>query len=268
MKIGVLGKITKIGTEEVMQEILSGLQELGHETVRFSSHREIDGVDVVVVLGGDGAILHAAVPAARRGIKIIGINFGNLGFLTEYEKDERERVKDLISAIEKGLCQIVKRSLLEIKIGEKTFYALNEVAIQRDNSLISAAATQILTVEVNAREGKDVIAGDGVLFCTPTGSTAYSLSAGGAILTPEVPVFMMTPICAFSMRARPIVFSDTEEFTITSLCGKAIVLADGCAVAQIPEGAHICIKKAPFTADFPVKETSGFLDKVRNKLNG
>ena len=70
------------------------------------------------------------------------------------------------------------------------------------------------------------------------------------------------------MRARPIVFSDTEEFVITSLQGKAIVLADGCAVAQIPENSRICIKKAPFTADFPVKETSGFLDKVRNKLNG
>ncbi len=266
MKIGVLGKITKIGTEEVMQEILSGLQELGHETVRFSSHREIDGVDVVVVLGGDGAILHAAVPAAQKGIKIIGINFGNIGFLTEYEKDERERVKDLISALEKGICQIVKRSLLEIKIGEKTFYALNEVAIQRDNSLISAAATQILTVEVKAREGKDVIAGDGVLFCTPTGSTAYSLSAGGAILTPEVPVFMMTPICAFSMRSRPIVFADTDEFTLRIVKGKAIILSDGRVVAALPENAEIHIKKAPFTADFPVKDGTDFFARVRNKL--
>ena len=266
MKIGVLGKITKIGTEEVMQEILSGLQELGHETVRFSTHREIDGVDVVIVLGGDGAILHAAVPAAQKGIKIIGINFGNLGFLTEYEKDERERVKDLISAIEKGLCQVVKRSLLEIKIGDKTFYALNEVAIQRDNSLISAAATQILTVEVNAKEGKDVIAGDGVLFCTPTGSTAYSLSAGGAILTPEVPVFMMTPICAFSMRSRPIVFADTDEFTLRIVKGKAIILSDGRVVAALPENAEIHIKKAPFTANFPVKDGTDFFARVRNKL--
>ena len=266
MKIGVLGKITKIGTEKVMQELLSGLQELGHETMQFATHREIDGVDVVIVLGGDGAILHAAVPAAQKGIKIIGINFGNLGFLTEYEKDERERARDLISAIEKGICQIVKRSLLEIKIGEKTFYALNEVAIQRDNSLISAAATQILTVEVNAREGKDVIAGDGVLFCTPTGSTAYSLSAGGAILTPEVPVFMMTPICAFSMRSRPIVFADTDEFTLRIVKGKAIILSDGRVVAALPETAEIHIKKAPFTANFPVKDGTDFFARVRNKL--
>ena len=156
--------------------------------------------------------------------------------------------------------------MLEIKIGEKTFYALNEVAIQRDNSLISAAATQILTVEVNAREGKDVIAGDGVLVCTPTGSTAYSLSAGGAILTPEVPVFMMTPICAFSLRSRPIVFADTDEFTLRIVKGKAIILSDGRVVAALPENAEIHIKKAPFTANFPVKDGTDFFARVRNKL--
>ena len=266
MKIGVLGKLTKIGTEEVMQEILSLLKDMGHETVRFASHREIDGVDVVIVLGGDGAILHAALPAAQKGIKVIGINFGNLGFLTEYEKDERECVRDLITALEAGLCKIVKRSLLQITIGEKVYYALNEIAIQRDNSLISAAATQILTVEVEAKEGSDIISGDGLLFCTPTGSTAYSLSAGGAILTPEVPVFMMTPICAFSMRTRPIVFADTDEFTIRIKKGKSIILSDGRVIAALPENGELHIKKAPFTADFPVKNGSDFFARVRNKL--
>ncbi len=266
MKIGVLGKITKVGTDEVIQEIIAALESLGHEAVRFSTHREVDGVDVVIVLGGDGAILHAAVPAAQKGIKIIGINFGNLGFLTEYEKDERESVKDLITALEAGLCKIVKRSLLEVTIGEKVFYALNEVAIQRDNSLISAAATQILSVEIETKEGKDTIAGDGVLICTPTGSTAYSLSAGGAILVPEVPVFMMTPICAFSMRSRPIVFADTDEFTIRIKKGKSIILSDGRVIAALPENGEIHIKKAPFTADFPVKDGADFFARVRNKL--
>ena len=113
-----------------------------------------------------------------------------------------------------------------------------------------------------------MIAGDGLLICTPTGSTAYSLSAGGAILTPEVPVIMMTPICAFSMRARPIVFSDTDEFKITIDKGKSMVLADGKVVAALPEGAEMTIKKASFTADFPVKENSDFFARVRNKLNG
>ena len=119
---------------------------------------------------------------------------------------------------------------------------------------------------METKEGKDVIAGDGLLICTPTGSTAYSLSAGGAILTPEVPVFMMTPICAFSMRARPIVFADTTEFKIRIKKGKAIVQTDGLAVAILPENIEIQIKKAPFTADFPVKNNSDFFARVRNKL--
>ena len=83
MKIGVLGGISKIKTAETMQEIVRFLRESGYETVEFSSDKEIDGVDVVIVLGGDGAMLHAAVVAAQKNIKIIGINYGNLGFLTE-----------------------------------------------------------------------------------------------------------------------------------------------------------------------------------------
>ena len=268
MKIGVLGNKSKVKNIETIEEIVRFLQEAGYETVKFASYKEIDDVDVVVVLGGDGAILHAAVIAAQKGVKLIGINYGNLGFLTEYEKSERERVKEILSRLETGSCQIVKRSLLQVDINDKTFYALNEIAIQRDYGLLSTPSTQILSLEVQAKEGKDIISGDGLLVCTPTGSTAYSLSAGGAILTPEVPVFMMTPICAFSMRARPIVFADTDEFTIKIAKGRSIVLADGGVIAALPEGTEIRIKKAPITADFPVKEDSDFFAKVRNKLNG
>ena len=116
-------------------------------------------------------------------------------------------------------------------------------------------------------EGKEIVAGDGLLICTPTGSTAYSLSAGGSILTPEVPVFMATPICAFSMRARPTVFSDSETFTLRITSGKGILLADGAEIALLPQGATFQVKKAPFTADFPVRDNSDFFTKVRNKLN-
>ena len=225
-------------------------------------------MDVLLVLGGDGAILHSAVIAAKKGIKIIGINYGTLGFLTEYERHERERVKELLSLLAQGKAPIVKRSLLQLDIGDKTYYALNEIVIQRDYGLLSTTSTQILKLELETKEGKNEISGDGLLICTPTGSTAYSLSAGGAILTPEVPVFMVTPICAFSMRARPIVFSDENTFCVHSTKGKSIVLADGKVVASLPENIEMRIHKAPFTADFPTKEGSDFFDRVRNKLNG
>ncbi len=268
MKVGVLGNINKIKTAQTMEALVAFLQGEGYETVAFTSHRDIGGVDVVLVLGGDGALLHASVVAAKENVKIIGINYGTLGFLTEYEKDERERVKELLRALENNACRIIKRSLLEITIEGRTFYGLNEISIQRDYGVLTSKSTQILRLDIEAKEGKDTIAGDGLLLCTPTGSTAYSLSAGGAILTPEVPVFMMTPICAFSMRARPIVFSDEDEFKIVVSKGKSIVLVDGGVVASLPEGKEIYVKKAPFTADFPVKENSDFFARVRNKLNG
>ncbi len=267
MKIGVLGKLNKVKTKTVIDNLCAFLNNLGHNTVSFSAPSEVDNVEVLIVLGGDGAILHSAVIAAKKGIKIIGINYGNLGFLTEYEKNEQEQVAMLINQLDAGECRIVRRSIIQVDILGKTFYALNEIAVQRDNGLNTLNATQILQLEVTAREGTDIISGDGILICTPTGSTAYSLSAGGAILTPEVPVFMLTPICAFSMRNRPIVFSDSEEFTIKSKKGNSIILLDGKALTQLPENIEITIKKAPFTADFPVKDNSDFFAKVKNKLN-
>ena len=268
MKIGILSNMDKIGTEKTREEMRRFLERAGHDTLFFSTHTEVKGVDVVIVLGGDGAILHAAVVAAQKGIKIIGINYGTLGFLTEYERNEWEDVKDLLSALGRGSCKIVKRSLLEVTVGGKSYYALNEIAVQRDNHPTAMSNSQILKVEFSANEGRELIAGDGVLICTPTGSTAYSLSAGGAILTPEVPVFMMTPICAFSMRARPIVFSNADEFQVKIAKGRANVLADGNVFVALSEGEELHVKKAPFTADFPVKDDVDFFERVRNKLNG
>ena len=264
MKIGILCNHKKVKNECAIDEFIAFIKACGHETVPFTKPSEIQGVDVVIILGGDGAILHSAISAAKNGVKIIGINYGNLGFLTEYERDEKENIKELLQLLERENCRILKRSLLQCEIGDKVFYALNEIALQRDLHLTSS---QILGLELQSREGRNTLSGDGILICTPTGSTAYSLSAGGAILTPEVPVLMMTPICAFSMRARPIVFSDDETFTVRIKRGQAVVLADGLPIAGLPENAEIRIKKAPFTADFPVRENSDFFAKVRNKLN-
>ncbi len=267
MKVGILGKKSKIKTTEIIHSLDKYLRSWGYQPIIFTDQHEIDGVDVVIVLGGDGAILHAAVPAAKKNIKIIGINYGHLGFLTEYEKNEREKVAGLLAEIENNSCRVVRRSLLELEIEGKRFFALNEIAIQRDYGLNCAKSTQILKLQVSAKEGTDFISGDGLLICTPTGSTAYSLSAGGAILTPEVPVFMMTPICAVSMRARPIVFSDNDEFIIQIEKGQAIIQIDGVTLSAFPEGSKMHIRKAPFTADFPVKSNSDFFAKVKNKLN-
>ena len=267
MKVGVLAYKSSIKNTDIAAMMTENLRDWGYQTVIFSSPAEIVDVDVVIILGGDGAILHSAIHAAKRKIKIIGINYGNLGFLTEYEKDEWQKVKELLSAFERGDCRILKRSVLEITVEGKRFYALNEMSVLRDSGFSAIDNPQILRMEVRSTEGVNRISGDGVLICTPTGSTAYSLSAGGAILTPEVPVFMMTPVCAFSMRARPTVFSDNEQFILRITRGRATLSLDGRALIVIGENMQIQVKKAPFTADFPVKGNTDFFEKVNNKLN-
>ena len=265
MKIGVVGNIVKIRDETVVGLFLRFLQTEGYEAVLFEKAEDIGGVDALVVLGGDGAILHAATEAARKNIKLIGINYGNLGFLTEYEKEETERVKELLSELREGSCPILRRTMLELEVNGQKHYGLNEVVLQRD---YSAADTQIakLNVKING-EDADTVVGDGLLLCTPTGSTAYSLSAGGALLTPQVPAFMLTPICAFSLNVRPLIFPDTDIVSMSVSKGKVMLLIDGKQVSPIMEGMEVTVRKAPFTADFPRRGDSCFYRKIRTKLN-
>ena len=269
MKVGILGNVNKVKNVETVESIANYLRESGYETVRFNAHAEIDGVDVVVVLGGDGAILHAALVAAKKNIKIVGINYGTLGFLTEYEKAEWESVKDLLSSLDKGVCPIVKRSLLELTIGDKTYHALNEIAIQRDYGLISTNSTQILKVEVETKEGRDAIAGDGLLFCTPTGSTAYALSAGGPIMEPELSCIEIALICPHSLFNRPLLLSSERKISIrhTANCERTIFLsADGEPPVAFPPNYRLDIERSKYEISLVQFRNNGFYDAVNHKL--
>ena len=268
MKIGVIGNAAKIKDENVIKTLVIALNKAGYDVVCFPSHSAIEGVDLVIVLGGDGAILHAGAVAAPQNIPIIGINYGNVGFLTELEKERLLDVVPLIQSYEKRECKILTRSLLEVHVDGDVYYALNEVAIQRDYATGLHSNPQILKIRLHTESGNIPISGDGALLATPTGSTAYSLSAGGAIVAPEVPVFMLTPICAFSMSARPMVFSDKDEFAFSIEKGRGLLLVDGKAVATLAEGDSIKARKAPFAAKFPTKNEKKFFIKIKNKLNG
>lgn len=268
VKVGIVGNVAKIKDEKILLRLTELLQRRSFEVVRFASHADIDGVSAVIVLGGDGAILHAATVAAPKGIRIVGVNYGNVGFLTEFEKEQLEQVVPLMEEFREGTCRLLNRSILQTTVDGVAYYALNEVAIQRDYASGLMDNPQILKLLVSAGAGEIPISGDGALLATPTGSTAYSLSAGGAIVAPEVPVFMLTPICAFSMSARPMVFSDEDEFCFKVCKGKALLLVDGKAVATLAENDEICIQKADFTAEFLTRKEACFFTKIKNKLNG
>ena len=267
MKIGIVVNENKIKSRETVTNFVSLLERHNHSCSVFARNEDIADVDTLIVLGGDGAVLHSAVFAAKNNIPIIAINYGHLGFLAEYERDEAERVVELLHKLETGNCHILKRSVLEVLADGKVYYALNEVGVQRDCAAGSSYGGQILKATICIGNECNEITGDGLLICTPTGSTAYSLSAGGAILFPDAPVFMMTPLCALSLHSRPVVFSDEEEVKVTIDKGVSMLVIDGRVVDVLHSNGSVTIKKAPFSADFPMNEKAVFLQKIKSKLN-
>ena len=230
----------------------------------FEEVEAIGGVDVLVVLGGDGTILKAAIAAGRLGIRVLGINSGNLGFLTEFEG---EQVAEAVALLQ-GPAETEKRSVLEVRVGGQVFYALNDAVFQRGYSAAADDNVVAVTAHIDGKK-VDEIVGDGVIVSTPTGSTAYSLSAGGSILTPDIAAFILTPICAHSLHNRPIVFADSSALSVR-LSDRDTALSlfcDGKFVLSMGSGEEAVLRKAPFGVEFLKRKDSNFFDKLLFKLN-
>lgn len=218
--------------------------------------------DALVVFGGDGTILFVNEFANKNGIPLIGVNAGKLGFLTEFEKFETEfAIKSLKDNV------LVKdfRTTIDVEICGKTYNALNDVVIQR---VFDNTRGGVVSVSIKIG-GNDIetITGDGVIVCTPTGSTAYSLSAGGSILTPGTNAFSLTPIAAHSLSHRPVIFpADQPAYAMLARGGKAGVFVDGGLVAYISDGEIVSIKKSERKTVFLRKSGSDFFKILSEKI--
>ena len=264
MRIGIYGNVEKKEISEAAQALLTDLNGKGFFAQLFLAPFLWEQIDVLVVLGGDGTILHIAAQAAQNDVKIVGVNYGTLGFLTEFEREEIGKVSDFLFDLEKEDCRVLKRSVLEVVFEEKRYYALNEAAVQRDYAAVNS---RIMRTEVSKGEDDCIVfCGDGALIATPTGSTAYSLSAGGAIAEPDAPVMMLTPVCSFSLNARCVVISDQKTVTLSIEHSEAALMIDGKMQGKMKSGDCITVKKAPFYAEFPVRSGSSFFQKVSKKL--
>ena len=191
-----------------------------------------------VILGGDGTMLHHSHRAAMHGIPLLGINLGNLGFLTDVEK------QDGIGAVKKALAgeyQTEKRLMLAIQYdgteSEPDGLALNDVYIGTNGGL------KTFSVYVNGNF-MDKIRADGIIVATPTGSTAYNLSAGGPILVPNGKMMVITPVCPHSLNTRPVVVSAEDTVQITAH-QNAPVFIDGERKDDIAAEASITVQKSP-----------------------
>ena len=226
-----------------------------------------EGTDCAIILGGDGTFLHGAKALSRGGIPILGINLGNLGFLTAAEQQDTEKAVRQLAA---GEYVIEKRTLLSADCVERKdseHKALNDVVIARSgfSRLIR------LRLSVNGQVVQDY-QGDGVIIATPTGSTGYSLSAGGPVVSPVAKTLVITPICPHMLSARPLVVSEDDRITVEvlkssrSMEQEAFVTVDGDEVAGLAVGEHVNIVKADDTISVVMLKDISFWEKVRAKL--
>lgn len=160
-------------------------------------------VDFCVIVGGDGTIIRYAKLAALNGVSVIGINAGRLGFLADLELNEIDKLKNYFD----GNYQIEERLMLKVSVIEndvvvKTNYCINDAVLIRD------AKSHMIDFYVNINGERFDYRGDGMIFSTPTGSTGYSLSAGGPVTSPDAKAIIMTPVCSHSLMSRPVVFSE------------------------------------------------------------
>ncbi len=219
---------------------------------------------VMVCLGGDGTLLEGARRLKGAPIPVVGINSGRLGFLTGVKKED---VETLFAEIARGDLRIEKRSMLEIEgdlyagdLGNKSV-ALNEISIQRRGAGM---------ISVEAYVDEQMVAtyhGDGVLLSTPTGSTAYSLSAGGPVVSPQCACFVLTPLAPHNLTMRPVVIPDSSRvrFRVHTREEGALLSLDN-RTYNLAEGAELRIVRSSQSIFLAIPYTISFYDTLREKL--
>jgi NAD+ kinase len=262
MTIAIYGR--NLDKDDAKVWFLLGRLAAGGAKTYFCNGDLQPGTDMVLALGGDGTFLRAINMLRGRGIPIAGINFGRLGFLTSAKVEEGANtwIEDLL----KGNYSIQKRILLKVEspaIPHGIYpYALNEFSIQRQNP-------SMLCIDIGLDGGHlPAYWADGVVVSTPTGSTAYSLSVGGPIVTPDSDVFIIAPIAPHNLNVRPIVArADSKlEITFTSKASQMGVVTMDNTSFQVPVGSRFTLSKADFTANCIRFNDGGFIEALHHKL--
>jgi len=217
------------------------------------------GVDCVVTLGGDGSLLRAARLAAPSATPVMGINLGRLGYLTDTGFDGYEAS---LGRLLDGGFTLERRIMLTAETDGKPFIALNEAFVSRSGP----ARTMTLRVEING-DHMDTYQADGVLVSTPTGSTAYNLSAGGPVIKPDAELLAITPVCPHALHVRSSVISASDVVTVHVLSALGELFMDGSDAAAITRGGFVDIRRSPYYTTIVKTRNKGFYDILREKMN-
>lgn len=221
--------------------------------------------DAVLVLGGDGSILGAARLACVYDKPILGINLGHVGYLARAEIADLQEIKGVLATE----FAIEERSMLDIHITDKDgnvslYHALNDAVITKSEGYGIIDITTYCNQQRTCRYRCD-----GVIIATPTGSTGYSMSAGGSVVDPLLDCILLTPVCAHSLRSRPIIFSSSSEITVAleSDMYKTALVADGVKIADIDPTDNVVIKSSEYKTKLIKFRADGFYNVLYNKMN-
>ncbi len=273
-KAGFVIKPHAPGIKKVLRELTLYFEKNGIECVleEFAAKKlrknkglrreKVPGLsDMVIVLGGDGTMLSIAYLAAKSGVPVMGVNMGSLGFLTEVPLDEMYITLDEYL---KGNDSIVShRQMLEVSHQKKTFLCLNDIVINK------GAMARMIRCEIWINEKKIAVPRlDGIIISTPTGSTAYSLSAGGPIIQPHIPAIIIAPICPHTLTFRPMVISSESKVMIKVLSGgeKTYLTLDGQRGNLIKKNEGVEIKNSNYALSLISSPKRNYFDLVQEKL--
>ena len=278
-KVSIISKQGKTDLGEVVGQVAGWLRRNGYAITADSSTREfcsdcepaereeLSNVapDFVIVLGGDGTLLSTARSVARAGIPILGINLGSLGFLTEVRQQEIEKA---LADVQAARCELSLRPMLHCQVQRAgkcvaSYEALNEVVMNQS----AVARITDFELRVNGVFVSNYKA-DGLIISTPTGSTAYSLAAGGPILSPDVPGFVITPVASHALTNRPLVVRDTAiiEVRLIVTRERAYLTVDGQEGIPLAETDVVQCKKSEFNVKLFKLAGRSFFDVLRTKL--
>ena len=227
--------------------------------------QELRGADLIVAFGGDGTILHLSKTAAHRDVPVLGVNLGSLGFMAELESKDLARLRDLCN----GKYDVESRMMLDVNVlrDGRVIYsnlALNEALIARGN------VSRVIRLKISTEQGKLVdIAGDGVIVASPTGSTAYSLSAGGRVVEPTARNFIVSPICAHSVHANAYVLSSERVITVQTEKNsyKPVLLSvDGGRAFSLRSGDSIEVRRSKFDTKLVRLSKRSFCEILQKKM--
>ena len=234
--------------------------------LRFSKlERELPNADLVICFGGDGTILHIAKAATRKGIPVLGVNIGTMGFMAELESTELDRLRQLA----RGEYTLDNRMMLDVTVHRQRDIVFHDICLN-DAVVTKGAVARVVHLSVRC-DGVQAMecGGDGVVIATPTGSTAYSLSAGGPIVEPEARNILITPICIHDIASRCIVASDKRTITVglaKNARRNAYLSVDGGKAFRMNMGDVVTIQKSRLETKLIRLNDRSFYDVVNSKF--